>query len=343
MSLKMSRKTLVSSLFVTGNLALCVGCGSSTTADTTPPKFVNATLSAETLGKGNELVVTIKASEALSDQTQVYLALPTARPLTQKTATDTDRVYSYTTTGDEGDGEVLVKAKLTDAAGNPSDEVGLGSVRFDFTAPTMTPENNGAKRYLNQGATGVLSFHVSEMLSAKSEATFVESGALNGTALRLAQNGTPLVSYTFTASATGTEPEGPTKLNIKAIDALGNSTTLGPFDGFVFDFTAPTLDTAQAPTLSADTLSLTNKDTLLVTFAATETLAKANVALTPKAGGNAVDLAVSGATTPLAFRAERQVNAMAPFATGLWEVWVTLTDLAGNRTSQRVGVVSLVD
>lgn len=117
-------------------LGRCVPPG----ADDAPPHVVEGTvtLSADSAGRGQTVVLTFSTNEPLSADPLVKLATAAQDAFTRVSASGTDFTYSYTTTGSEGSGIWGVLVDLIDLAGNGTFKQSVATLRFDFAAPSVT-------------------------------------------------------------------------------------------------------------------------------------------------------------------------------------------------------------
>ncbi len=332
------------SLHLTVALTCSVGllfgaCGdSSEITDTSAPSLFGSSLNLERAAAGDVIELVLEPSETLASAPIVTLELATPATMSGGTA-GPPYTYTYTVTGDEEEGEVQLRASLTDEAQNTAD-LGVGLVVLDFTGPMVDEVSFGGAQYLNAGSTGVVSFVVDDAIGHDATATFINSGMLDGTELDFLV--TDFGRPAFTYEASGAEPEGSTQVTLELTDVVGNTATSGPFDGFIFDFNAPEL--GGLPNITLELLSLSAGLTVEVHFTVTEELDRLTVLMRSQNTGDTAELNLVAGTGPHEWIASRQLGNHAPFSVGDWDLEATLVDLADNRSiGLDLGQVELVD
>ena len=343
---------------------------SDLTVDTTAPTITENTLTVtsnnddDSLAKKDD-VVTLKftASEALhgtaANNTVVFkVGDGDAKTAINLGATDADDGHTYEasfTVGDNETGVVKYKIKMTDLAGNITEETSFtdSGVTVDTTAPTIT-ENTLTVVSSNeldaenatlaiQDDTVTLKFTASEELHGTAENNTVVFKVGDGnakTAINLAATTDENDGHTYEASFTVAEGDtGVVKYKIKITDPTGNKT-----EETSFNDSDVTVDTT-APTISANSLSIVSNnndntlakqgDIVTLKFTASEALhgtAENNTVVFKVGDGDAktaINLAATAAEDGHTYEASFTVAAS---ENGVIKYKIKMTDLAGNVT-----------
>jgi hypothetical protein len=235
-------------------------CADPATADALPPELVDSSVTPEDARAQIEVIARFDTSEPLLVDPIVRLQLggTDEEVLLAVQEESTDRAANsyaaaYRTTGFEPEGAHLIVADLVDKTGNPASNVAVGTVTFDFVAPSAFDTALGPT-HVNDEGTAQAGFALDEMLPALPVVEAV-AGELR-IPLTVTNDGG---RFDATYSPTGDETEGPYDLVLSATDAAGNvqPVVLG---GVTLDFTPPTVAAQSVPSGAfrfGDTVSVT--------------------------------------------------------------------------------------
>jgi hypothetical protein len=246
--------------------------------------------------------------------------------------------YHYTPNGTEvAERPSPVTIRLVDVAGNPSGDLAGGVITFDFTGPTFAGAPSVSPSLLGPGTVLTVSFQASEALAPNG----AQVDLVDGTDRR------PMIDSgdhsTFTYTDDGTEPDGSWDVLVTLTDTSGNASTDLRAGSVTIDNTPPSpisadVRRADGQASRDDNIPDANASTtMIVTFAATEPLAK-SPAVRARCGSSTQNLVRTGdQTSAIVFVFE--LDPPIALTAGNCDVVADLTDLAGN-TNQNAVVAS---
>jgi len=151
--------------------------------------------------------------------------------------------YTYAVAGDEGEGAAPVEVRLIDASGNIAERLAAGTLRFDFTAPSVAPVADPVNPTVAKDGTAVtVRLGASETLGAPPR---VRAGTVAGAMQE--GSGPPWSGpFAFTVVVTKAElADGDVPVVARLEDEAGNVAQAAPVGTLHFDTVAPAL--AQEP------------------------------------------------------------------------------------------------
>ena len=189
-------------------------------------------------GPGARLAVDFTVSEPLAVPPDVRLATATGARLDPVGHGDADWSFEYRVTGSEPEGgPVPVLVTLIDRAGNVAPEIAVGTVRFDFGAPTVSPAEAVGDASIARGGRARVRFTVDEPLAGEPRVSLLESGA----AWTLDDTSAPPV-WQFGYAPLPDDTDGAYGVRVEVEDEAGNTRTTDTPAVLRFDFTPPALD-----------------------------------------------------------------------------------------------------
>ena len=206
-------------------------------ADAFPPAVVETTvrLAPVVAGANAEVAVSFETTEPLERPPEVSVDLPW-RPRLALVAREGRRFeLAYVPDGREPQGQpVALVATLVDTAGNVARDIPLGTVEFDFEAPSVSEILVEGGSHLRRGGRGLVVFTVDEALPAAPLVVLGSSGA----PLSLHPGSEP-PAYRYGYRVRPEDVEGAFGVEVTVVDAAGNRAARSAADAFLLDFSPP--------------------------------------------------------------------------------------------------------
>jgi hypothetical protein len=227
--------------------------------------------------------------------------------------------YSRTAVAGDMDGLKVATVTATDLAGNVTVQ-DIGSVTYDFTAPTVTasaagPDPAGMGKALTYTVTA------SEELSETPSLRFAPVLAMQGPV----QSGT---QFAWTRTVNGSETQGIYTAAVDLIDAAGNLRSAAPAAGFSIDWSAPAVNQVSLTTNNPNFNNLAKDGEVVTAVFTINEDPPANPTVT--IGGAAMDFVSKTGSGPYTFTYNR--TAASGDLDGVKGVTVSTADAAGNAT-----------
>ncbi len=205
-------------------------------AETDPPALAAVAMSETLLRAGERAEISFEPSEALGALPVVRLVGPPDLQLSVSQASGAAYATSFTPEGSELEGAHDLLVRLVDLSGNASGDLVLGTLVFDFTAPSLAGAVAPSTDRTGAGHDLEILLSVDEDLPEAPVAALQLAGAT--LPLTVAER-LDARTTRYIHAGTGDEPDGPASLSAVATDFAGNSADLGASAGVVFDNTPP--------------------------------------------------------------------------------------------------------
>lgn len=325
--------------------------GGTVTLDFTPPALTGNPRVAPTLARpGDELSITIEASEPLAVDAPPIVQLEHEDGVTVLTMTSTDgATYTHVVAADDPPGRWTARVKIVDRSGNAASGLFGGDVVVDAAAPGVVVDDGGVlvptiRRAIEiddlpgvvvgQGDAVVVQFAVDEY---PAERPVVEAVCAGGARFPMVEQGVGATAFTFVYVVDGA-PDGACSVEATLVDEAGNTSTVPLGLTFTVDTTPPAppdVDTndrvvyVRAPYGRIE--DPRSRFTIEGQAGAVEAIARVNVYAEPDAG---VDDAIAtvGADDAGAFGAGGSF-ALNPVDRA--QLWIAQVDRAGNEGPRR--------
>lgn len=219
-------------------------CVADADVEDDPPIAENVVVTPLLARAGQDVTVTFDASEALFEDPVVEIAVGDAKRFFTVTRDGLAITAVYRVAGDEDEGDSALRiGRLVDASGNAALGIGLGTVRLDFTPPTVV-EVTSSPLAKDEGVIELRVRSDEALLGDGNTVTIADGRAFTADGPDPAD---ALVSRFSLIADADVDAEGSRSVLVSVVDAAGNVSERRIDDAFVLDFNAPAITSEVRP------------------------------------------------------------------------------------------------